>query len=304
MIRSSASASSSTARMRGSSLILRDERRQVPLPVEPLELVSPSILETEARRPGELASYRRRRPRRGLRRHHPGRLVHGDASHVCPTSSTSPTWTPMRIWTPCFSAHRCSAAAQCSARAGPSKVASIPSPVVSTSLPPKRSSSCRLASKSSERSSRQRVSPSSAASRRRVDEVREEQRRENPTVDPCREPGPRPHPHPLHLHHGLVADRVAVVPRRDVEHVPRCEHSRVPSMKSTPRLPETTKPTCRAWHHSPPTVGRTCSTSASPAPRRSPPPSDRPARRSAPQCSGTRRPCRASRSSSRTSATG
>ena len=30
-------------------------------------------------------------------------------------------------------------------------------------------------------------------------------------------------------------------------------------MNSTPRLPEITKPTCRAWHHSPPTIGRTCS---------------------------------------------
>ena len=42
-------------------------------------------------------------------------------------------------------------------------------------------------------------------------------------MDAGREPGPRPDPHPLDLHARLVADRVAVVSRRDVEHVTRRE---------------------------------------------------------------------------------
>ena len=61
--------------------------------------------------------------------------------------------------------------------------------------------------------------PSRAAMRGRVDEIGEEERDENAAVDPGREAGEGADPGPFDLYERLVADRPAVVSRRDVEDV-------------------------------------------------------------------------------------
>jgi tetratricopeptide (TPR) repeat protein len=60
-----------------------------------------------------------------------------------PRTSTSPVWTPARIWIPSEGTAWQIARAHRTARAGLSKVAKNPSPVVAISRPPKRSSSER-----------------------------------------------------------------------------------------------------------------------------------------------------------------
>jgi hypothetical protein len=79
------------------------------------------------------------------------------------TSSHSPVWSPARISIPRSRTHSTTAQAQRIARAGPSKLATKPSPVVFTSLPRKRVSCRRTAASCEASSSRQARSPSAAA---------------------------------------------------------------------------------------------------------------------------------------------
>ena len=134
------------------------------------------------------------------------------------------------------------AAAQCSARAGPSNVASSPSPVVVTSRPPNRSSSARAASKCS----REELAPARVAElrrrRRRVDEVREEQRGENSAVDPGRKAGPGADARPLDLDARLVPDVYPSWPGGMSKTSSGPNSSVVPSRELDPEPPERTNP--------------------------------------------------------------
>ena len=95
--------------------------------------------------------------------------------------------------------------------------------------------------------------------RRRVDEVSEEQGGEDSTVNACRKPREGSDPAPFDLDAPLVPDRKPVVFWEGCRRR-RSGRTRAPCHRAswTPSRPERTTPMWRAWHHSPPTVGRTC----------------------------------------------
>ena len=80
-----------------------------------------------------------------------------------PTSSHSPVCRPARTLSPSAATASTISLAQRTARAGPSKVARKPSPIVLTSVPRQRASASRTTVLCSSSSSRQRPSPSRAA---------------------------------------------------------------------------------------------------------------------------------------------
>ena len=234
------------ARSRRHVLGLRDELREPPFPVEPFERMYAAILEHD---PEALATLRSCRDEDlvGSSHGHDSRgLMNRDAA-------SSPT------------IHLTDMHARADAKAFACSVASIASRsggaggAVEGATCRRRSSSPRglepfdsaWPPECAERSARQRHLEL-CSSRRRVHEIVKSVAR---TGCGCQsESRPRADAF-LDLDTRLVTHRVAVMTRWDVEEVAQPGEPR-PVRKVVPSL-KTTNPTCRAWHHSPPTVGRT-----------------------------------------------
>ena len=89
--------------------------------------------------------------------------MHRDTGDVVVSRSISPVWTPARDTRPIVASAVRIASAQRTARAGPSNVASTPSPVLFTLVPSWRESSARITASWDSRSARHARSPRSVA---------------------------------------------------------------------------------------------------------------------------------------------